>query len=58
MPTRPEIAARGSSYATDFDEAERASSGFGHHKAEVTLRTSRSATIYERLLRTSTAGKL
>ncbi|PMD60011.1 uncharacterized protein K444DRAFT_589725 [Hyaloscypha bicolor E] len=55
MPARPEIAARGSSYATDFDEAERASSGFRHPKVEATLRTSRSATIYERLSRTSTA---
>ncbi|KAE9363026.1 hypothetical protein N431DRAFT_357224 [Stipitochalara longipes BDJ] len=55
LPVRPELAVRKSSYAADFDEAERALPGIGQSKDEVTPRTSKSSTIYERLSRTSTA---
>jgi len=58
LPTRPKLAAKRSSYAADFDEAERASSGIGKSEVEVTSRPSRSTTIYEGLSRSSTAGKL
>ena len=57
LPARPELAVRKSSYAADFDEAERALPGIGQSKDEVTSRTSKSSTIYERLSRTSTAGQ-
>jgi hypothetical protein len=58
LPTEPELVARRSSYAADFDQAERASSAMGQSKVEVTSSASRSTTIYERLSRISTAGKL
>lgn len=58
LPTKPELVARSSSYAADFDHAERASSAMGESKVEVTSRASRSSTVYERLSRISTAGQL
>jgi hypothetical protein len=57
LPARPKPAARGPSYAADFDQAERATPETGYSKVEVTQKTSKSGTIYERLSRTSTAGK-
>jgi hypothetical protein len=58
LPARPKPAVRSSSYAADFDEAERASSGTEHPKAEVTATTTKFGTAYERLSRSSTAGKI
>jgi hypothetical protein len=58
FPTRPKPTARKSSYAADFDEAERASLRVEQSKVEVTSRASKPATIYERLSRSSTASKL
>ncbi|PMD32017.1 hypothetical protein L207DRAFT_471355 [Hyaloscypha variabilis F] len=53
LPTRPKPTALGSSYARDFDEAERASSGIGRAKIEAASNTSRPTAIYKRLSRSS-----
>jgi hypothetical protein len=56
-PARPKPAARGPSYAADFDQAERATPETGHSEVEVNPKISKSGKIYQRLSRTSTAGK-
>jgi hypothetical protein len=57
MPSRPKLAARGQNYAADPNEAERASPEIRHSSIRTPTRSSKPNTLYDRLSRTSTAGK-